>query len=167
MFTWKAIGMRPASRTGAVVLEAIIGLPILVIALMAIVEFGLLSANQAYVHASSRAGADAAAGIVRQLPASGPVPAEVDQAVSKVLGARGIAASWIRVEHTNGPAPPYALTSGNGGSTPTAAAPTGDYVRVSVCVENTELAPNLLRGFSIDLFGTFSQQTTCRCARIE
>lgn len=144
-------------------LEAIIGLPILAIALFAIVEFGLLSSNQAFVHAASRAGADAAVGLGCDLPVSGGVPAEIVDAVEMVLAARGITPSCIRVEHTIGPSPPYVLTRGTGDSVPTATPPGDDYVCVSVCVENSELAPNMLASFCVDLEETFSQQTVCRC----
>ena len=144
-------------------LEAIIGLPILAIALFAIVEFGLLSSNQAFVHAASRAGADAAVGLGCDLPVSGGVPNEVVDAVEMVLAARGITVDSIRVEHTIGPSPPYVLTTGTNALPPTVTPPTDDYVCVSVGVENTELAPNMLSSFCVDLDETFSQQTVCRC----
>ncbi len=150
-------------RTGAIVLELIVGLPVLIIALLAIVELGLLSSNQAMVHAASRAAADAAVSVGCDMPTDGEVPSEILDAVEKVLEARGMTASCVRVEHTNGPDPPYLLTNGDEASPP-AAEPLGDnYVCVSVCVENTELAPNLLEAFCVDLDDTFSQQTVCRC----
>ena len=150
-------------RCGVIALEAIIGLPILVIALLAIVEFGLLSSNQALVHAASRAGADAAASLGCDLPESGGVPTEIVDAVQCVLAARGATASCIRVEHTNGPASPHVLQSGSGGVAPAGVVPSDQYVCVSVCVDNTELAPNLLEVFCIDLDDTYSQQSVCRC----
>lgn len=150
-------------RCGAIVLETIIALPILIIALFAIVEFGLLSSNQSLVHAASRAGADAAAGLRSGLPTSGAVPADVADAVAKILAVRGITASCIRVEHTNGPDAPYVLVTGTGGGDPAAAPPSDGYVCISVCVENTELAPNLLEMFCLDLEDTYSQHTVCRC----
>ena len=148
-------------RHAAVVLEAIIALPIAIIALFAIVQFGLLSSNQSLVHSASRSGADIGSSL--DLPTSGDVPTEIINAVSKTLAARGMTYSCIRVEHSNGPAPPYVLETGIGGEAPAAAPPTEDYICVSVCVENTELAPNLLEAFCLDLEGTFSQQTVCRC----
>jgi|GEM_PF-4111604 len=150
-------------RCGAIVLEAIIALPILIIALFAIVEFGLLSSHQSLVHAAGRAGADAAASLRSSLPTDGVVPPEIADAVAKVLAARGITASCIRVEHTNGPDAPYLSVAGTGGGEPVAATPSDDYVCVSVCVENTDLAPNLLELFCLDLDDTYSQHTVCRC----
>ena len=154
---------RSGNRPGAIVLETIIGLPILMIVILAIVEFGLLSKNQAVIQAASRAGADASVGIASTLPPGGTVPSEVSDAVNAVLSARGISATCIRVEHTSGPAPPYVLVTGSGAASPIATRPSDDFVCVSVCVENTELAPNLLQLFHIDLAGKFSQHTTCRC----
>ena len=110
-------------------------------------EFGLLSSNQSLVHAASRAGADAASGLRGDLSTDGTVPAEITDAVAKILAARGITDSCIRIEHTNGPAPPYVSVQGSGGGDPAATPPSDDYVCVSVCVANSELAPNLLQLF--------------------
>ena len=150
------------NRTGAVVLETIIGLPILVLALMAIIEFGLLSSRQAIVHAASRAGADAAAAY-ESLPAATPIPVEVTDAVDRVLAPMGIKADCIRLEHTVEGVPASVLVSGSGASAPSGPVPSSDYVRLSVCIENTQLAPNLLSIFFLNLENTFSQHTTCRC----
>ena len=96
---------------GAVTLELIIGLPILIMALMAIVQFGLLSSNQAIVHSASRAGADAATGVA--LPTTGAVPAEILSAVNNVLAPSGVTASCVQVTHNIGDTPPYQLISGS------------------------------------------------------
>ena len=153
---------RSRKRSGAVVLEAIIGLPVLIIALMAIVEFGMLSSNQAIVHAASRAAADAAAAV--SLPTSGAVPTEISNAATKVLDARGIGITCVRVEHTADlGGSTTVLLSGSGANNPTSPRPTDAYVAVTVCVENTQLAPNLLSIFKLDLSGSYSQHTTFRC----
>lgn len=144
--------VRQSKRTGAVVLEAIICLPILVIAILAIVEMGLLSSNQAVVHAASAAGADVAVSLGCSLPTAGAVPSEIVDGVASVLSCQNITDYCIRVEHTIGPAPPYVLTFGVGASPPAATPPaTRDYVCVSVCVDNSELTPNLLSSFCLDL----------------
>ena len=150
-------------RSGAVVLEAIIALPILMIAVIAIVELGLLSSNQTLLHAATVAGADAAVNLGCALPTSGTVPDAIIDAVQAALECQGIAIACIRVEHTNGPDGPYVLESGLGASPPIAPVPTSDYACVSVCVENTQLAPNMLAGLCVDLINSFSQQTVCRC----
>ena len=129
---------------------------------MAIVVFGLLSSRQGIVHAASRAGADAAAAY-ESLPPTGPIPVEITDAIDNVLAPLGITPACIRVEHTVGGPPASVLVSGSGGTTPSAPTPSSTYVRVSVCIENTQLTPNLLSMFLLDLANTFSQQTTCRC----
>ncbi len=152
------------NRNGVTTLEAILALPVLFIAILGIVELGFLSSNQMVVQAASRAGADAAAALGCDLPTDGPVPDVIVDAVSNVLACENVTASCIRVEHSLGDAPPYVLTEGGGAAPPAATPPTTrDYVCVSVCVENSELAPNLLRTFCIDLAGTFSQKSVCRC----
>jgi len=153
------------NRNGVTTLETIIALPVFLIAILAIVELGYLSSNQMIVQAASRAGADAAAALGCDLPTEGDVPTEIVTAVSSVLECKEAVASCIRVEHTLGDSPPYVLNYGSGAEPPAASPPTTrDYVCVSVCVENSELAPNLLRTFCIDLAGTYSQKSVCRCA---
>lgn len=147
-------------------------LPILIIALMAIAEFGLLLSNTQYLEMSSRAGAQVAAEFPT-LPESGAVPASVVAAVNQELAQRGLpVAREIRLEHDvdTGPpgTPPFILKSGPGPSCPDPtdepAAPSGasgrNYVRVTVCVNTTDLTPNLLKTFGVDLSERVSQQTT-------
>lgn len=154
---------RVEKRNGSVVLEAIVALPVLLIAVMAIVELGLLSSNQSVVHSASVAGADAAVALGCTLPTTGSVPSEIIEAVEGALACQNARATCIRVEHTIGRSPPHVLEMGTGASPPLASPPASDYVCVSVCVENTELAPNLLRTFCLNLQETYSQQTVCRC----
>ncbi len=148
-------------RRAVTVLELIIALPILVIGLMAVVELGLLAQNQSLVQRASRAGADAAR--TTDLPTVGAVPAQVLDAIRATLECEGVRAKCVRVEHNQGPAPPYVLTDGSGDELPPGPVPNFPYVRVSVCVANTDLAPNLLRTFCLDLEGECSQRTTTRC----
>lgn len=150
---------------GSVVLELIVCLPILVIGIMSIVELGLLSANQAVVQGASVVGADMAVSLACDLPTGGAVPNEIVDAVNIALSCQGSEATCIRVEHSLGPSPPYVLMYGSGVASPAAPPPsTSDYVCVSVCVENSDLAPNLLQTFCFNLDETYSQHTTCRCA---
>lgn len=149
-------------QRGAIVLEAVVGLPILIIAVIAIAEFGLLSSRQAVVHAASRAAADAAVRFHRQLSTSGTVPVVVVEAAENVLSARGIDYSSIRVEHMRTQLGTFVAELGTGAAQPPGSAPSSDYVRVSVCVDNAELSPNLLRQFLFDLSESSSQQTTTR-----
>ena len=67
-------------RRGGVVLELILGLPLLVIPLLAVVEYAVLMSNQQQVEMATRAGALTATQLV--LPASGSVPTEVLDAIA-------------------------------------------------------------------------------------
>lgn len=147
-------------RRGAVVLEAILVLPVLLIGVLAIVELSLLTSNLSWVKRASRDGASAAARIT--LPTAGPPPPEVIDAVTAALAERGAAWAEIRVDHNVGPAPPYVLTTGPGRCPGPAAVPPGEYVAVTVCVEESGLAPNLLQTYCFDLEGRFVSQTTIR-----
>ncbi len=153
---------RPNAPRGVTVLETIVALPVLFIAILAIVELGLLSRNQGLVQAASRAAADVASSL--ELPISNPMPPEIADAVDAILQCEGIESACIRVEHNTVKGGPYVLTTGTGGDPPPSPAPANDpYVRVSVCVENSQLAPNLLKSFCINLAGYYSQRTTTRC----
>ena len=143
-------------------METIVALPVLFIALLAVVEFGLLSMHQSCLQQARRAGADAATH--SPLPTSGPVPDGILEAVNAVLECKGMTADCVRVEHNLARGGPYVLNAGIGAAPPMAPAPDQHpYVRVSVCVENTQLAPNLLRTYCVDLSGDLSQKSTTRC----
>lgn len=148
-------------RCAMVVLETIVALPLLVIALMAIIELGTLSSAQSSLLMASRAGADRATQVA--LTATG-VPSEVLEAISAVLDCKGIAWKGVRMEYRSGNGRTVVRMAGAGADPPIQPAPTtGDYVRISVCVANEQLAPNLLKNFCFDLEGKVSQESTTRC----
>lgn len=152
---------RAERRQGAIVLELILITPILVIMLMAVVQFGLLFSNQQRLEMASRAGAKVASEMA--LPTAGPVPVAVQNAVNRELANSGFSFGRIILEHNVGGSPPYTLTTGS----LNCSAPTNpslpaarQYVRVTVCAETTQLTPNLLQTYGFDLSGRASQQTT-------
>ena len=174
----------PRAR-GAAVLELVLVLPLLVIALMAVVEFGLLYSNEQNVEMASRAGVQVASRLMTISATNGdPVPAEVVSAVAAELDKIGISDYRIRLEHNidfdTNPLPTLATpvvlaTSSTNGPTscpdPPAItlSPNRRYVRVTVCVYSsaptpttTGLTPNLLETFGIDMSIRVSQQTTTR-----
>lgn len=169
-----------AKISGAVVLEVILTLPLLAIVLMAIVEFGIMLTNLQYVEFASRTAAQVAARLDQTSFYSGPIavmPPEIVAAVNSQLaqtngGGPALTASKVYLEHT-------VPASGSGvgvvrhvcgGTTPTpctgsdveAPTVTGSYryVRVTVFVEASQAAPNLLATFGFDLAGSHFQQTT-------
>lgn len=175
-----------ASRVrGAAVLELILVLPLMLIALMAIVEFGLLYSNEQNVEMSSRAGVQVASRLTTISSTNGdPVPTDVVTAVAAELAKIGVIDYRIRLEHNidfeTDPLPTLATpvvltTTSTDGPTscpdPPAItlSPNRRYVRVTVCVYSsaptattTGLTPNLLETFGIDMSIRVSQQTTTR-----
>ena len=161
-------------RRGVVTLEIILVLPIFLIGLMAIAEFGLLFSNEQMVETASRAGAQVASRLV-VIPSTGTVPAEVETAVSRELSKIGVTDYSIRLEHNINFAPPpltktpvVLTTTTAGGPTNSPAPPsivlTPDrrYVRVTVSVWTTHLTPNLLNTYGVDLSHRVSEQTKTR-----
>lgn len=146
-------------RAGAITLELIIMLPVWLIMLGAIVQFGLLIGNRQQVALASRVGAEEASRT--SLPSGGGVPLNVVHVVEQQLQGSGIDQCKITLEHNvvpptpPAPAAPVVLSSGDCGcpTTPPATPlpPQGEYVRVTVYVPATQLAPNVLKIFGLDL----------------
>ena len=168
----------------AVTLELILALPIWLIALLAVIEFGFLIAHRQQLALASRVGAEEASitpGLAATLP-GGPVPANVIRAIQQQLQSSCITPCKVILEHNAaslGPPPalPVALVSGpcNFNVAPPVCAPpgcdcpapppaglpvAGTYVRVTVYVRLTELAPNLLKPFGMDLSERFLGNST-------
>lgn len=162
---------REKKRRGVVTLEIILAIPIFVIALMPIVQFGLLFANQQYVAEASRAGTQVASELTT---IGGVVPAQVQTAVARELSRIGVSNFTIRLEHNIdfsvspaviGSTVVLQSVAGSGPNpviAPPAVAVTRRYVRVSVYVRTTELTPNLLSTYGFDLSTRASQETTLR-----
>lgn len=173
-------GRRPRRRprrSAAVVLETILALPIFVIMLMGLVEFGVLVENLQYVQAASRAGAMVAsrmaAADIHANP--GDLPVVILDAVNDELERMqvGVLARQVRLQ-TNVTAagaivvPPPAFFAFTGGQSvapdpyvaiTAPAAPAGAYVRVTVFVDVPDVTPNVLATFGLDFKNEVLQQT--------
>jgi Flp pilus assembly protein TadG len=160
-----------------VVLETILALPIFVIMLMGLVEFGVLVENLQYVQAASRAGAMVAsrmaAADIHANP--GDLPGVILDAVNDELERMqvGALARQVRLQ-TNVTAagaivvPPPAFFVFTGGQSvapdpyvaiTAPAAPAGAYVRVTVFVDVPDVTPNVLATFGLDFKSEVVQQT--------
>ena len=168
-------------RRGGVVLELILGLPLLVIPLLAVVEYAVLMSNQQQVEMAARAGALTGAQLV--LPSSGSVPAEVLDAIAAELTHVGIDLNAritdgtirVELEHnylSSGADPdldPSATLASGILTCPSSAAPPApdpdlssfgrSYVRLRLCVRSDLLTPNLLSAYCIDMSERVTSQT--------
>ncbi|MCC9605439.1 hypothetical protein LOC68_22945 [Blastopirellula sp. JC732] len=142
-------------------LELILTLPILLILLLAIVEFYLLYANLPRLEAASRAGALVASRI--PLPSNGSPPGSVIVAVDRQLETLNLPGRQIILLH-NTQGGTHQLTAGTTYPVPTDLLnnlPTSrDYVRVAVQMPMTGLTPNLLKTLGMDISGRIVWQTT-------
>ncbi|WP_261341518.1 TadE/TadG family type IV pilus assembly protein [Blastopirellula marina] len=141
------------------VLELVLTLPILLILLLAIVEFYLLYSNLPRLEAASRAGAIAASRI--SLPAGGNVPSDVIAAVDRQLETLNLPGRQIILLHDTAGGTRQ-LTAGTTYASPTELTDslpnTRNYVRVSVQAPMTGLTPNLLKTFGMDISGRIVSQ---------
>ena len=156
-------------RGGAITLELIVNLPIWILVLLAIIQFGQLFSNLQELALASRVGANTAANI-GTLPTTdaGLSSSVIVTAVENALDASGLdeTAAWSLVlEHNDGGT--FQLTSDqNTGVTvdltgDPAFPASGTYVRVTVGMSFTAVAPNLLDFCGLDFStDTVQQQTT-------
>ncbi len=163
---------RSNNRRGGLTVELIITLPIFLILLVAVVQFGLYHVRMQHVALASRIGAEQAAQ-TPNLSSYATVPPGVVSAVQAELQSAGITQFCIRLEHNvNGGGvlwePPGGCPFCSGGGCtccPTSSLPSPPYsgtyyVRLSVCVPLTELMPNVLKVFGFDLTGKTTAFTT-------
>lgn len=150
-----------SNRHAAVTLEMIIALPIFLIFLAGIIEFGLIQANSQQVALASRIGARLAAETAGLSPATTAATAtsirtEIDrQLQSAKLGAS--ASQGVTLRHTVlGGA---VATDGTCPDPTTPAMPT-NAVRVTVSVPLSSLTPNLLNVFGYTTAGKTVEVTT-------
>lgn len=159
------------NRDGVSLLEIILGLPILLILLLAVVQFGLLQSNQQALHLASRQAGLVAAELA--LPSGGSVPNEVVEVVNVVLREHGVlsptedvrAFGGVRIDHsvdaTDDDSIPFVLKSGeHAASPPPTIYPPTPYVQVTVSLEATRLTPNTLTFFGINFAGRYASQTS-------
>lgn len=146
-----------SKRRGAVVFEALLWLPVFLIALSAVIEFGMVLNGLHAVKLAARAGAKYAAELDVGAIGSSSAVEDVQAAVDRVLSSSGYDSCQVRLEYVN------CVGSGNSiaGPCPTCTAcpscsqpavplaPTildvpGGMVRVTVCVNVSEMTPDLL-----------------------
>ena len=149
-----------ARRGGVVTLELILTMPIWLILLWAIVEWGQILSNEHQVALAARVGAEEASQ-TSGLASATAVPTNVLTAITQELDSSNI--SWCNVilEH-NLDGSLEELSEGMCDCEPpsTDLLPTNrEYVRVTVCVPLTELACNLLGVFGFDISGCIVQHS--------
>lgn len=154
-------------RAGATILEIILVMPILVIILVATGQLGYLLYNRQHLEMASRTGALEGSELSATLMATAdgdPVPTQIVNAVNAQLNTAGLPnADDITVVHNVGGVKTLRSVADLDCPDPTGlpSAPTaGQYIRVTVCLETTDMTPNLLNHLCFDLAGKVNQQTT-------
>jgi hypothetical protein len=154
-----------STRRGSVTLEFILALPILLIVLLAAVEFGMFFSNMQQVDLACRVGAEAASQFAPFPHGPTTVPLNVADPINHQLASSDISPCKIILEHNVLPTAQTLTTTYGAGCAcdpPAALLPAGTArsVRVTVCVPLIELAPNCLALFGFDLTGRFAQCST-------
>ncbi len=146
---------------GAIVLELLLALPIWLIGLLAIVEFGELVTRLQQVALASRVGAELASETAALSTTPGdPVPSAILDVIDQQMQSAGMSQCKVYLQHNVGVgAGTVTLVSGTC-TVPEpplpAPLPPGEFVRITVCAEATELTPNLL---NTALFGCLDIST--------
>jgi Flp pilus assembly protein TadG len=132
-------------------MEILLSLPVWLIGLLAVVEFGNLFSNLQQVALASRVGAEVAAR-TSPLPTSGAIASPILGAINDQLAAANITPSAVILEHNAGGTYVKLVdgASSFAGPPPQTLPAVGTYVRVTVCVPATQLTPNVLRSFGFD-----------------
>jgi Flp pilus assembly protein TadG len=154
-----------STRRGAVTLEFIVALPVLLIVLLAVVEFGMFFSSMQQVDLACRVGAEAASQSTFLPYGLATVPPDVTDPISQQLGSSGISPCKIILEHNVLPTPQTLTTTyvpECACDPPATPLPAGlaRSVRVTVCVPMSSLAPNCLALFGFDLTGRCAQCST-------
>jgi len=169
-------------RKGVVTLELLIWLPVLVIFVVAVIEFGIVLQVDKQVSYASRFGAKIASEVPRSLPdnphlgnlndpSAAPPPLTADSLKGRIdefLATHGLTASCqVILEHNatgvgNSPQEnPNPVPPGcNCGVPGTPLPPSNEYVRVTVCLPMTGNVPNSLRTFGLDFSTSTISHTT-------
>lgn len=165
-------------RRGVVIVELLIWLPVLMTALMAVVEFALMQQVNQQVALASRYGAKIAAEVTRAF-ATSPNLSDINQTatvnnlqsrIDTFLANAGLTASCeVRLEHNacvNNPlqvdnATPCSCSATGPVTLPAGEPPQGEaYVRVTVCVPLNGNVPNVLSTLGFDISGRIVQHST-------
>jgi hypothetical protein len=160
----RSIGRR--RRGGIGTFELLLALPILLLVLLGVIQFGIFFVNIQQVSLASRAGAEEASQ-TPDLPVDdgAPVPDEVLSAIDHQLQSGGIARCSVRLEHNVGGTPVVLRSPAEsdfrcGGDDILEPPPPREYVRLTVYVPLVELMPDCLRFFGCRLVGS-SKVTSC------
>jgi len=147
-------------RPGSITIELLLNLPIWILLVLSMVQFGQLASSVQHVTRASRVGAELAAQCLA-LPAGGQVPSEILDAIQCQLASSGMACSQVILEH-NLSDTPVTLVSGSGGGLPPASPlpGCGTYVRVTIFVPVAAIMPNLLGKMGVDLWSRAVEQST-------
>ena len=152
-------------RRAVVTLELILGLPILIIFVFAVIEFGLIFAAIDQVAYASRFGAKLAS--EQGVPFSvGSLRTEIDQYLQTAGLQTGACRVILQHNVMLGGMSPQSSSPGMGScdcTAPTDNLPTmtgTDFVRVTVCVPLKDNVPDLLCGFGFSLEDCVIEQTT-------
>lgn len=183
-----ALRLRPGARLrrgGAVTLELLLVMPVLVMTLLAVVQFGVFFSNMQQLALATRVGAEVASQSVlpnnavygvAPFTVGDPVPTDIVNAITTQLASSGITPCEILLDHNANtfefpPASGIFITPNQRFTTtlsvchcePPALAslPTiRRTVRVTVCVPMTQMMPNCLSAFGFDLSNCSAQSTT-------
>jgi hypothetical protein len=150
-------------RNGVITMELLLNLPLWLILVLAVVQFGGLSCGVQQVSLASRVGA-AEAGRTMPLPSEGGVPGNVLSAIERQLASSGLTCSKVILEHNFGGRPVVLLSGRGPGRPPCTPLPgVGTSVRVTICVPPSGVIPNLLGKLGLDLWSrALTQSTTFR-----
>ncbi len=147
---------RGRARQGAVILEFVLAVPILLVALVSIVQFGVFFANMQQVTLATRVGALEASQTLPLPTSSGePIPQQILNVIDRQLESAKLARCQVRLEHNLGGSPVVNISGdpecGCGPIDPLADPPPGEYVRLTVVVPLGEMMPNGLAMFGFDV----------------
>lgn len=154
----------PKPRRAAIMVELLLALPVLIIMLLASLEFGVMMANFQQISLAARDGALVASETLG-LDTATAVPPDVINIVNTQLASNSLTPCRIRLEHNIGGTQTALLYPPAGScncepNTFQTPVPTRPYVRVTVCVDLPETAPNGLKQWGFDLTGELVQFTT-------
>ncbi|QDU76552.1 hypothetical protein Pan97_36040 [Bremerella volcania] len=162
---------RKSKRRAASLLEIIIGLPIVLILLLAVVQFGLLQSNQQTLKMASRAGALVAAELTIDGTETEP-DSTIVAAIDEVLIQGGLLSpgetiktvgevqlNYVVYDYDNDDVLEDEIYFSNGCDPPPVDGfvnypyPDYYYVQVTICIPATRLAPNAMACFGVDFSG--------------
>jgi len=140
-------------------MELLFNLPIWLIALLGVIDFGEMLCNAQQVSLASRLGAEEASH-VPSLASASEVPEPVLEVVARQLAAAGMSVSKVILEHNAGKVPTMLVWGSRSGDPPRMPAPDyGEYVRVTVVAQARGLMPKLLRSLGLDFSGRLLTQS--------